>query len=151
MVIDLNVRRNQPQCSNFAFKVRSSKNLRSSCRSRGERCLGANGNSSYIFSTVKYTVIKKPLKCGNGVEHSAQIFLTRMFDTRLAYAQFASNIQVNYHFPLLVLYPGAVPQFLGPGERRASSPLLTVCASSRTDCAPGRPGARGEMREIHRT
>ncbi len=59
MVIDLNVRRNQPRCSNFAFKVRSSKNLRSSCRSRGERCLGANGNSSYIFSTVKYTVIIK--------------------------------------------------------------------------------------------
>src|SRR5215471_3745707 len=27
------------------------------------------------------------------------------------------TLEVNDHFPLLVLSPGAVPQFLGPGER----------------------------------
>ena len=59
MVIDLNVRRNSLQCSNFAFKVRASKNLRSSCHSRGGRCRETNGNSSYIFSAEKCTVIIK--------------------------------------------------------------------------------------------
>lgn len=41
-------------------------------------------------------VLQGALKPGNGVEHWAHLFLTRMFDTRLAHAQFASNIQVNY-------------------------------------------------------
>src|SRR5258708_32994821 len=59
VVIDLKVRRNQPQSSNFALKVRSSQNLRGSCRSRGGRCRGTNGNSSYIFSAEKCAVIIK--------------------------------------------------------------------------------------------
>ncbi len=59
LVIDLKVRRNQPKRSNVAFKVRTSQNLRSSCRSRGGRCQGTNGNSSYIFSTEKYTIVIK--------------------------------------------------------------------------------------------
>src|SRR6266446_7317752 len=59
MVNRLKVRRNQPQCSNVAFKVRASKNLRGSCRSRGGRCQGTNGNSSYIFSAEKCTFIIK--------------------------------------------------------------------------------------------
>jgi hypothetical protein len=66
LVIDLNVRRNSLQCSNFAFKVRASKNLRGSCHSRGGRCRGTNGNSSYIFSAEKCTVIitySKVWKC----------------------------------------------------------------------------------------
>ena len=59
LVNDLKVRRNQPQSSNFAFKVRASKNLRGLCRSRGGRCQGTNGNSSYIFSAEKCTFIIK--------------------------------------------------------------------------------------------
>jgi hypothetical protein len=59
LVIDLKVRQDRPQGSNFAFKVRSSKNLRGSCRSRGGRCRGTNGNSSYIFSAEKCAVIIK--------------------------------------------------------------------------------------------
>src|SRR6266568_3607983 len=35
----------------FAFKVRSSQNLRGSCPSKGGRCQGTNGNPSYLFST----------------------------------------------------------------------------------------------------
>src|SRR5439155_24805797 len=59
LVIDLKVRRNQPQSSNFAFKVRASKNLRGSCRSWGGRCRRTNGNSSYIFSAEECTFIIK--------------------------------------------------------------------------------------------
>ena len=59
LVIDLNIRRNQPQCSNFAFKVQTSKNLCGLCGSRGGRCQGANGNSSHIFSAAKYIFIIK--------------------------------------------------------------------------------------------
>ena len=44
VVIDLKVRQNQPEGSNVAFKVRSSQNSRDSCRSRGGRCQGTNGN-----------------------------------------------------------------------------------------------------------
>src|SRR2546421_10710687 len=96
VVIDLKVRPNQPQWSNVAFKVRASQNLRGSCRSRGGRCQGTNGNSSYIFSTEKYTVIIKYSKVWKWCRTLSANFLTRMFDTRLAYAQFASNIRVNY-------------------------------------------------------
>jgi hypothetical protein len=42
-------------------------------------------------------VLQSTLKCGNSVEHWEHIFLTRIFDIELAYAQFASNIQVIYH------------------------------------------------------
>src|SRR5205085_222774 len=59
MVIDLNVRRNQPQCSNFALNIRTRQNHCGSCRSRGGRCRGTNGNSSYIFSAEKCTFIIK--------------------------------------------------------------------------------------------
>src|SRR5450432_3871868 len=55
LVINLKVRRNQPECSNFAFKVRASQNLCGSCRSRGGRCQRTNGNFSYIISSEKYT------------------------------------------------------------------------------------------------
>ena len=92
VVIDLNVRRNQPQCSNFAFKVRASKNLRSSCRSRGERCLGANGNSSYIFSTVKYTVIIKYSK----VWKWCRTFSANFFDSNVRHQACLRSICVEH-------------------------------------------------------
>lgn len=41
-------------------------------------------------------VLQDALKSGSGVEDWEHLFLTRIFDTRLADAQFASNIQVNY-------------------------------------------------------
>ena len=59
MVIDLNVRRNQPQCSNFALNIRTRQSHCGSCRSKGGRCRGTNGNSSYIFSAEKCTFIIK--------------------------------------------------------------------------------------------
>src|SRR5947209_19875304 len=96
MVIALNVRRNRPQSSIFALNVRTSKNIRGSCRSRSGRCQGANGNSSYIFSNEEYTVVIKYSQVGKWCRTLGAHFLTRMFDTRLTYAQFASNIQVNY-------------------------------------------------------
>src|SRR6266566_4756869 len=57
--IDLNVRRNQPQCSNFALNIRTRQSHCGSCRSKGGRCRGTNGNSSYIFSAEKCTFIIK--------------------------------------------------------------------------------------------
>ena len=59
VVIDLNVRRNQPQCSNFALNIRTRQSHCGSCRSKGGRCQGTNGNSSYIFSAEKCTFIIK--------------------------------------------------------------------------------------------
>src|SRR5438309_1717427 len=59
MVIDLNVRRNQPQCSNFALNIRTRQSHCGSCRSKDGRCRGTNGNSSYIFSAEKCTFIIK--------------------------------------------------------------------------------------------
>src|SRR5260370_239753 len=59
LVNDLKVRQNQPQGSNLAFKVRSSQNLRGSCRSRGGRCQGTNGNLYGIFSIEKSSVVMK--------------------------------------------------------------------------------------------
>lgn len=59
LVIDLKVRRNQPQCSNFDLKVRTRQSHCGSCPSKGGRCRGTNRNSSYIFSAEKYTVIIK--------------------------------------------------------------------------------------------
>jgi len=59
MVIDLNVRRNQPQCSNFALNVRTHQSHCDSCRSKGGRCQGTDGNSPYIFSAEKCTFIIK--------------------------------------------------------------------------------------------
>ena len=59
VVIDLNVRRNQPQCSNFALNIRTRQSHCGSCRSKGGRCRGTNGNSSYIFSAEKCTFIIK--------------------------------------------------------------------------------------------
>ena len=52
-------------------------------------------HASFLLKNAR--VLQSALKPGNGVEHWAHLFLTRMFDTRLAHAQFASNIQVNYH------------------------------------------------------
>src|SRR5258706_14925249 len=79
MVNDLKVRRNQPQGSNFAFKVRSSQNLRGSCRSRGRRCQGTNGNSSYIFSAEKSSVI---IKCSR-VWKWCRTFGANFFDLKV--------------------------------------------------------------------
>jgi hypothetical protein len=59
LVIDLNVRRNQPQCSNVALNIRTRQSHCGSCRSKGGRCRGTNGNSSYIFSAEKCTFIIK--------------------------------------------------------------------------------------------
>src|SRR6266436_9175302 len=59
LVIDLNVRRNQPQCSNFALNIRTRQSHCGLCRSKGRRCRGTNGNSSYIFSAEKCTFIIK--------------------------------------------------------------------------------------------
>src|SRR6266567_4676127 len=59
VVIDLNVRRNQPQCSNFALNVRTHQSHCDSCRSKGGRCQGTDGNSPYIFSAEKCTFIIK--------------------------------------------------------------------------------------------
>src|SRR6266700_4098706 len=59
VVIDLEVRRNQPQCSNFALNIRTRQSHCGSCRSKGGRCRGTNGNSSYIFSAEKCTFIIK--------------------------------------------------------------------------------------------
>jgi len=59
VVIDLNVRRNQPQCSNFALNIRTRQSYCGLCRSKDGRCRGTNGNSSYIFSTEKCTFIIK--------------------------------------------------------------------------------------------
>jgi hypothetical protein len=59
LVIDLNVRRNQPQCSNFALNVRTHQSHCGSCRSKGGRCRGTDGNSPYIFSAEKCTFIIK--------------------------------------------------------------------------------------------
>ena len=59
LVNDLKVRRNHPQCLNVVFKVRTSQNPRGSCRSRGGRCQGTHGNSSYIFSNEEYTGVIK--------------------------------------------------------------------------------------------
>src|SRR2546425_6943257 len=52
VVIDLKVRRNQPQCSNFALNIRTRQSHCGSCRSKGGRCRGTNGNSARIFSSV---------------------------------------------------------------------------------------------------
>ncbi len=57
MVNDLKVRRNQPQGSNLAFKVRSRQSLCGSSRSRSGRCQGTNGNLSGIFSLEKSSVV----------------------------------------------------------------------------------------------
>src|SRR5438876_5768837 len=62
LVIDLNVRRNQPQCSNFALNIRTRQSHCGSCRSKDGRCRGTNGNSSYIFSAEKCTFIIKYAK-----------------------------------------------------------------------------------------
>ena len=59
LVIDLNVRRNQLQCSNFALKVRIRQSHCGPCRSKDGRCRGTNGNSSYILSAEKCTFIIK--------------------------------------------------------------------------------------------
>src|SRR5437764_3606515 len=59
VVIDLNVRRNQPQSSNFAVNIRTRQSHCGSCRYKGGRCRGTNGNSSYIFSAEKCTFIIK--------------------------------------------------------------------------------------------
>src|SRR5438067_6668294 len=59
LVIDLNVRRNLPQSSNFALNIRTRQSHCGSCRSKGGRCRGTNGNSSYIFSAEKCTFIIK--------------------------------------------------------------------------------------------
>ena len=59
MVIDLNVRQNQPQCSNFALNVRTHQSHCGSCRSKGGRCRETDGNSPYIFSAEKCTFIIK--------------------------------------------------------------------------------------------
>src|SRR6266581_4837871 len=59
LVIDLNVRRNQPQCSNCALNIRTRQSHGGSCRSKGGRCRGTNGNSSYLFSAEKCTFIIK--------------------------------------------------------------------------------------------
>src|SRR5438477_982620 len=59
LVINLNVRRNQPQCSNFALNIRTRQSHCDSCRSKDGRCRGTNGNSSYIFSAEKCTFIIK--------------------------------------------------------------------------------------------
>jgi hypothetical protein len=59
VVIDLKVRRNQPQCSNFALNIRTRQSHYGSCRSKGGRCRRTNGNSSYIFSAEKYAFIIK--------------------------------------------------------------------------------------------
>jgi len=111
MVIDLNVRRNQPRCSNFAFKVRASKNLRSSCRSRGERCLGANGNSSYIFSTVKYTVIIKYSK----VWKWCRTFSANFFDSNVRHQACLRSICVEHS--------GQLPFSAACSVSRRSSPI----------------------------
>ena len=59
VVIDLNVRRNQPQCSNVALNIRTRQSHCGSCRSKDGMCQGTNGNSSYIFSAEKCTFIIK--------------------------------------------------------------------------------------------
>jgi hypothetical protein len=64
-------------------------------------------HASFLLQNI--LILSSILRCGNGVEHSTQIFLTRMFDTRLAYAQFASNIQVNYQLvQALLLVPPTI-------------------------------------------
>src|SRR5205807_7683711 len=62
VVIDPNVRRNQPQCSNVALNIRPRQSHCGSCRSTGGRCRGTNGNLSYIFSAEKCTFITKCAK-----------------------------------------------------------------------------------------
>jgi len=49
LVNDLKVRRNQPQWSNFAFKVRSSQSHCGSYRSRRGRCQATDGDPYCIF------------------------------------------------------------------------------------------------------
>jgi hypothetical protein len=59
VVIGLNVRRNQPQSSNFGLKVRSSNEpSRLYCSGSG-RYEAKNGNLYCVFSTEKYFVIRK--------------------------------------------------------------------------------------------
>src|SRR5256886_16428566 len=62
MVIDLNVRRNQPQCSNFALNIRTRQSHCGSCRSKGGRFQGKNGKSSYNFFAEKCTFFIKYFK-----------------------------------------------------------------------------------------
>jgi len=137
VVIALNVRRNQPQCSNGAFTVRASKNLRGSCRSRGGRCRGMNGNSSYLFSTEKYTVSITYSHVWKWCRTFSTLFLTRMFDTRLAYAQLASNLQGNYQS----VHTQSSCDVMCMQSRSLSSPLLCVPsdALSGPDCSSKRP------------
>jgi hypothetical protein len=71
LVIGLNVRRNQPKCSNFWLKVRSRQNLRVSYRSRRGRYQATNGNSSYIFCLKNDIYQTNESAHGNGVELSA--------------------------------------------------------------------------------
>src|SRR6266487_576308 len=59
LVNDLKVRRNQPQGSNLAFKVRSRQSLCGSSRSRSGICQGTNGNLYGIFSLEKSSVVMK--------------------------------------------------------------------------------------------
>ncbi len=117
LVIDLNVRRNQPQCSNFAFKVRASKNLRGSCRSRGGGCQGTNGNSSYIFSTEKYTVIIKYSK----VWKWCRTFSANFFDPNVRHQACLRSICVEPSGQLPVI--GTVDQCI----LSKTAPIISLC------------------------
>src|SRR6266566_2539251 len=100
--IDLNVRRNQPQCSNFALNIRTRQSHCGSCRSKGGRCRGTNGNSSYIFSAEKCTFI---------IKYSKAWKWCRTFSPNF----FALNVRRDGPQPrIFVRSFSAITTFLGP-------------------------------------
>ena len=92
MVIDLNVRRNQPQCSNFALNVRTHQSHCGSCRSKGGRCRGTDGNSPYIFSAEKCTFIIKYSK----VWKWCRTFNANFFDLNVRHLTYLRSFCVEH-------------------------------------------------------
>jgi hypothetical protein len=141
VVNDLNVRRNRPQRSNFALKIRPTDNLPDSCRSRDRSCLGANGNSPYLFSAEKYPCITKYSQVWKSCRTLGAHLLTRMFDIGLAYAQFASNIRGIYQCDLFSVYSGQkfdveCEFHFAIGIVLLSTSLQSLCSELHTNVPP---------------
>src|SRR5256714_7767624 len=98
LVNDVKVRRNQPQCSNFAFKVRSSQSHSGSYRSQRGRCQATGGNLYCIFCLKNDMYSKNESERGNGVELSAKKICAESSTQWPSAQYFRSNLQRNYQF-----------------------------------------------------
>jgi hypothetical protein len=101
----------------LAFKARSSQNLRGSCRSRGGRCQGTNGNSSYTFSAEKWSVL---IKCSR-VWKWCRTFSAKFFDLKVRHLTCLRSFCVEPS--------GHLPGKLGEGSDE-SVPMLGFWAES---------------------